>query len=143
MIRKALLIAMVWGVQAHACPDLTGEYYCSNSSGEQYEESIVVRQENGVTVYSSKGDDIYTDNQEREIDDGEMKGSYIARCENNEVVVDIKADLVDSGRAVGKIEITGVLKPTSTGYDNEISGQISIQGLSQSIDNFDRCVKQN
>ncbi|MBX3020339.1 MAG: hypothetical protein KF799_01575 [Bdellovibrionales bacterium] len=83
-MRSLTALALLFSVQAFACPDLTGTYTCAYQDGSS--EVITLSQsvdKDGITVFNYNGSQIPADNQLYPIpdDDTLKEGTFRAWCD--------------------------------------------------------------
>lgn len=91
---KLAAIALLFSVQAYACPELTGTYTCTYNDGSK--EVISISQttdRNGLTIYNYDGSEIPADNKHYVVPDDQTlkEGTFRAWCEDN---VSLKTQLL-------------------------------------------------
>lgn len=92
-MRKLAAIALLFSVQAFACPNLTGSFKCTYGDGSTENVTITQSEVNGVTVYNYNGSEMPADNQTYQIPDSEdlKEGTWRAWCDDDST---LKAELI-------------------------------------------------
>jgi hypothetical protein len=140
-MKNLILIAIVLGAPtAFACPALTGNYVCSTSEGPG-QVAIEEADENGVKVYLIGGDKVYTDGVARPFADSEMTGTISATCGGLTLTMIIKADLLENGQKVGKLDASAVVTKTETGLVQDTTGTLKYHFQEYPIQDSVTCTK--
>ena len=138
----ALIAVVLASPLALACPDLTGNYSCSDKSGEVYNLQLTTTVENGTYVYEADGEKIYTDGQRRQFSNESTQGVYVATCAGNFVDLQMTGDILDNGQAVGNFEMTSRMVQNGVGYEQTSEGTAVYMGQTFPISEQSTCRKQ-
>jgi hypothetical protein len=107
-MRTLTVLALLFSVQAFACPDLTGNYTCTYSDGSS--ETVAVSQDTKgeITTYNYNGSTVVADNQTYPVpdDDTIKQATFRAWCAS---ATALKAELIgkyyDRGTLMGDLTL--------------------------------------
>ncbi|MCP4912297.1 MAG: hypothetical protein GY909_04195 [Oligoflexia bacterium] len=89
MKKLLVLLSVVFGMSAFACPDFTGKYMCETEDG-QLDETTIVTNGNVYTMTDNEGTQtVVADGQERRGDEGMMEKAF---CDGDAMVLVAKGD---------------------------------------------------
>ena len=133
------LSVLAVGIQAHACPNLTGEWTCKDSEGEQWTESIVTTGNRYDIIYdkgteNEKKDQVIADG--RKIKQSPMVDGYVVTLFNkmaektvNMLPEDKQAMFIVATKAFnGKVQDTFHGESTVTCQGNSLKAHFTFDG---------------
>ena len=135
----ALFAVLLASPLALACPQLTGNFACSDKSGEVYNVQLTTTVENGVYVYESEGEKIYTDGQRRTFSNDSTRGVYVATCAGNFVDLQMSGEILENGQSVGTFDMTSRMTQNGVGYEQISEGQATYMGQTFPINDQSTC----
>ncbi len=143
-MRTLTAIALLFSVQAYACPELTGAYTCTYQDGSS--EVVTISQEDkaGVTVYNYNGSSIPADNAVYPIPDDESvkSATFRAWCENASLKGNIVGKYWNNGALFGDLDMTLDLSLDGTNLKSVTTGTLkATDGTSYPLDGDISCVR--
>lgn len=136
---KFLSVALLFSVQAYACPQLVGSYTCTYQDGTK--EVVTISQNkdrNNVDVYDYNGSTIVTDNNAYPIpDDQQLKGgTFRAWCDDETTLqTQLVGEYYQQGNYYGRLTMNlnlslqgSDLKQTTTGNLVNTGGTYPLNG---------------
>lgn len=144
-MRTLAAIALLFSVQAFACPTLTGNYTCKNQDGSTSAMTITQNVNGTVTTYNLNGSDLLADNQARPMqdDDNIKSGTFRAWCDDN---ITLKGEILgkywNNGSYFGDLTLDIGFSLAANGDLQQVStGNIKNTGGTYPINQTTACTK--
>jgi len=122
------LLATLSTAAAASCPDLAGTFTCQGQDGSSGQLTIEMAEDNGVVVYITEGDALYTDGREVPFQTPEVVGTVSATCNNSTVEMVTKGDIIQGGQKIGNLLGLTVIAPTETGFNQDTTVDFEVGG---------------
>lgn len=135
----ALFAVLLASPLALACPTISGTFTCSDSSGETYTMQLNTTVENGVYVYESDGEKIYTDGQSRQFSNDSSRGQYTATCAGNFVDLQMNGEILENGQGVGTFAMTSRMTQNGVGFEQISQGHATYKGQTFPLNDTTTC----
>ncbi len=137
-------LALLFSVQAFACPNLTGSFTCTYQDGSSETVTISQADKAGVTVYNYNGSDIPADNMTYQIPDDESlkQATFRAWCENESLKGNIVGKYYNNGSYFGDLNMVLDLALEGNNLKSTTSGSlVDTSGKSYPLDGTTTCVR--
>ncbi len=106
-MRSLTALALLFSINAWACPNLAGNYTCTYQDGSSEMVSISQENKNGVITYSYNGSSVPADNIARQIPDDETikQGTFRAWCEDVVLKAEMLGKYYSNGSLYGDLTL--------------------------------------
>jgi hypothetical protein len=108
MLRTLAALALLASAQAFACPQLTGNYSCTDEKGQTSAMALTQDTKSNVTVYTLNGSDLQADNQARPMPpDADLQNATIRGWCNDDVTLhtELLGKVYQNGQYVGDLKL--------------------------------------
>lgn len=130
-MRKLAAIALLFSVQAYACPELTGSYTCAYQDGSSEVVTISQELKDGVTIYTHNGSQIPADNVAYPVpDDANLReATFRAFCSDEATLTaNLVGKYFQDGQYFGDLNMTSNFTLDGANLKQVTTGTLKNQG---------------
>ena len=144
MMRTLAAFALLFSVQAFACPQLTGNYTCKYQNGQSTALILTQDSKSNVTIYSLNGQQLPADNQVQPLpDEDTLKNATIrAWCNDDSALhTELIGKYYQQGRYFGDLTMDEDLSMANQNLRQVTTGNVKNSGGTYPVNSDITCTR--
>lgn len=143
LLPTVLFVIMGFGLQAKACPDLSGQYTCTSDDLTETESLVVTQETSPVLKVTVNGSEMLLDNKNYPMTgDPTLRNANIRSwCADNAVKSEVTGDFYDNDKKIGDIDTLTSYSLIGDSFIETVTGRIRNPAGETPLDNRLLCTR--